>query len=79
MSTRCKACDKSFTESEMLAKNPITKEPEDLCSGCKAAVKAFQGPSETERFLEDFEETMEEKIEKVQASFSQGHEFLGED
>lgn len=46
MSGRCKACNKKFTESEMLAKNYITKEPEDLCGKCRSIIGLGQDDKE---------------------------------
>jgi len=32
--SRCVACNKPFNDHEMTARNPITRQPEDLCRKC---------------------------------------------
>jgi len=39
--SRCKACDKAFTDSELRATHPITGQPEDLCGVCRKAANGI--------------------------------------
>lgn len=39
---RCIACDKVLNEHECLARNPITKEPEDLCRVCINDIRKYE-------------------------------------
>jgi len=37
--SRCKACDRELSSSELKVRNSITRQPEDLCQQCRAVAR----------------------------------------
>ena len=61
---RCKCCDKPLNEYELLAMNPYTKEPEDMCRKCLNTIQVVDETFEDDIDVLWVEQNLLDKYEK---------------